>query len=294
MTTTTALAAQRELRDTAPSRLSGLWGLLRQPTLVAAAVFLVLVVVAAVVPELFTPVDPLLHDYGAVRLPPSAEHWMGTDEFGRDVFSRVVHGTRHSISAAIIAVLIGLVSGSLIGILAATTTRVVDTVVMRAVDIMLSVPSLIVSLVIVTALGRGTLNIAIAIGVNSAAGFARVMRAEVLKTRGAVYVEASGFAGHGWAHRVFSHVLPNSSHSVIAMAVLDVGSAILAVAGLSFLGFGAPPPTPEWGAMVSEGRSYLATDWWLIAAPGLAVVLTVLATYRVSRALSSDRVSAIG
>lgn len=294
MTAANTLPRQVERRDAAPSRLSGLRGFLTQPTLVVAAVFLLLVAIAAIRPEAFTSVDPLLHDYGAVRLPPSADHWMGTDEFGRDVFSRVVHGTRHSISAAIIAVLIGLICGSLIGIAAGTTSRAVDMVAMRIVDIMLSVPSLIVSLVIVTALGRGTLNIAIAIGVNSAAGFARVMRAEVLKTRGAVYVEASGFAGHGWGYRVFSHILPNSSHSVVAMAVLDVGSAILAVAGLSFLGFGAPPPTPEWGAMVSEGRNYLATDWWLTAAPGIAVVLTVLATYRISRALSSDRVSAIG
>jgi peptide/nickel transport system permease protein len=265
-----------------------------QPSLALAIGFLVLVAAAAVAPEIFGAGDPLRHNYGAVRLPPSPEHWLGTDQFGRDVFSRVVHGSRHSISAAIMAVMIGMITGSLIGVVAGVTNRGIDMVLMRFVDILLSVPSLIVSLAIVTALGRGTLNIAIAIGINSAAGFARVMRSEVLKTRAADFVEASVFAGHSWSYRVMRHIAPNASNSVVAMAVLDVGSAILAVSALSFLGFGAPPPTPEWGAMVSEGRNYLATDWWLTGAPGLAIILTALSVYRISCALTSTRVAMIG
>jgi peptide/nickel transport system permease protein len=266
----------------------------RQPALLLSVLFVILVIVSALWPQLFTASDPLKHDYSAVRLPPSAAHWFGTDEFGRDVFTRVVYGTRHSISAAIVAVLIGLISGSLIGVIAGTGKRAVDTVLMRMVDIMLAVPSLIISLVIVTALGRGTINIAIAIGVNSAASFARVMRSEVLKVRGSVYVEAATFGGHGPVHRVLRHIVPNASGSVLAMAVLDVGASILAVAGLSFLGFGAPPPTPEWGAMVAAGRNYIASDWWLTSAPGLIIVLTVLSVYRISRALGSTRTSTIG
>ncbi|MGW6010315.1 ABC transporter permease [Streptomyces sp. NPDC055210] len=263
--------------------------LLRSPGLLAAYLWIVVVLVAAIHPGLFASGDPLRQDGSQMLLAPGADHLFGTDDFGRDQFTRTVWGTRLSLQAAVVAVAIGLVSGSLIGLVAGALRGRTDSVLMRIVDIMLAVPSLIVSLAIISALGRGTLNIAVAIGINSTAGFARLMRSEVLKVGNAKYVEASVFAGHGYVRRLFKHVVPNASRSVLAAATMDIGTAILTVAALSFLGLGAPPPTPEWGLLVAEGRTFIGVQWWLSLLPGLVVVLTVLAVYRIGRSFNRGR-----
>ncbi|MFE5336804.1 ABC transporter permease [Isoptericola sp. NPDC056573] len=272
-----------------------LWSLdvLRTPSLVVSYLWLVVVLVAAVAPSVFAPGDPLAQDGDAMLLAPSATHLFGTDDLGRDQFTRTVHGTGLSIQAAVVAVLIGLVGGSVVGLVAGAVRGWLDSVLMRFIDIMLSVPSLIVSLAIISALGHGTINIAIAIGINSTATFARLMRSEVLKVSNARYVEASVFAGHGYAYRLARHVLPNASRSVLAFATMEIGSAILTVASLSFLGLGAPPPTPEWGLLVAEGRTFIATQWWLSLLPGLVVVVSVLAVYRIGRSLNRGRTSVV-
>lgn len=261
----------------------------RTPSLLVSYVWLVLIVTAALAPALFAPGDPLAQSGDAMLLPPGPEHLFGTDDLGRDQFTRTVHGTRLSLQAAVIAVLIGLVSGSLIGLVAGAVRGWLDSVLMRVVDVMLAVPSLIVSLAIISALGHGTLNIAVAIGINSTATFARLMRSEVLKVAGARYVEASVFAGHGYAYRLLRHVVPNATRSVLAYATMEIGSAILTVASLSFLGLGAPPPTPEWGLLVAEGRTFIAAQWWLSLLPGLVIVVSVLAVYRIGRSIDRGR-----
>ncbi|MGW1092699.1 ABC transporter permease [Streptomyces sp. NPDC002596] len=263
--------------------------LLRSPGLLASYLWAVVILVAAVHPGLFVSGDPLRQDASQMLLPPSLDHLFGTDDFGRDQFTRTVWGTRLSLRAALIAVLIGLVSGSLIGLVAGALRGKVDSVLMRIIDIMLAVPSLIVSLAIISALGRGTLNIAVAIGINSTAGFARLMRSEVLRVSNATYVEASVFAGHGYVYRLLRHVVPNASRSVLAAATMDIGMAILTVAALSFLGLGAPPPTPEWGLLVAAGRTFIGVQWWLSLLPGLVIVLTVLAVYRIGRSFNRGR-----
>ncbi|MFE9604299.1 ABC transporter permease [Streptomyces hokutonensis] len=260
----------------------------RRPGLLLSVLALVLVVLASFWPELFTSRDPLTGVPSQNFRGPSGAHWFGTDELGRDVFSRVVHGAQLSLKATLIAVAVAFVVGSLIGLVAGFVGRWIDDVLMRFVDVLLSIPALFLSLALVTALGYGTVKVAVAVGIASVASFARVTRAEVLRVRQAVFVEASRSCGARWYSVLGRHVLPNAAGPVIVLATLDFGSSILAVSALSFLGYGAPPPAPEWGTLISDGRNYLANAWWLTALPGLAIAVTVLATNRIARALDGE------
>ncbi|MFF4034199.1 ABC transporter permease [Streptomyces sviceus] len=260
----------------------------RRPGLLLSVVVLVLIVLASFRPGLFTSQDPLKGVPSQNFRGPSGSHWFGTDELGRDVFSRVVHGAQLSLKATLIAVLVAFVVGGLLGVVAGFVGRWVDDVLMRFVDVLLSIPALFLSLALVTALGYGTVKVAVAVGIASVASFARVARAEVLRVRQAVFVEASRASGARWYSVLGRHVLPNAAGPVIVLATLDFGSSILAVSALSFLGYGAPPPAPEWGTLISDGRNYLANAWWLTALPGLAIAVTVLATNRIARALDGE------
>ena len=260
----------------------------RRPGLLLSVLVLVLVVLASFWPGLFTSRDPLTGVPSQNFRGPSGAHWFGTDELGRDVFSRVIHGAQLSLKATLIAVAVAFVVGSLIGLVAGFVGRWIDDVLMRFVDVLLSIPALFLSLALVTALGYGTVKVAVAVGIASVASFARVTRAEVLRVRQAVFVEASRSCGARWYSVLGRHVLPNAAGPVIVLATLDVGSSILAVSALSFLGYGAPPPAPEWGTLISDGRNYLANAWWLTALPGLAIAATVLATNRIARALDGE------
>ena len=194
----------------------------------------------------------------------------------------------HSLSGAFVAVTVGLLLGTLIGLVAGSRGGWTDAALMRLVNSMLAVPSLLLSLSIIVLLGFGTLNVAIAVGAVSVARFARLARSEVVRVRRSEYVEAAfGSGGTFWAV-LRRHVLPNSLTSVIALAALQFGSAILAISTLGFLGYGAPPPTPEWGLLIAEGRNYLSRAWWLTAAPGVVVVLVVLAADRISKSIRTD------
>ncbi|WP_427917411.1 ABC transporter permease [Streptomyces sp. cg40] len=262
--------------------------LVRRPGLLLSVLVVVLVVLASFWPGLFTSRDPLTGVPSQNFRGPSGAHWFGTDELGRDVFSRVVHGAQLSLKATLIAVAVAFVVGSLIGLVAGFVGRWIDDVLMRFVDVLLSIPALFLSLALVTALGYGTVKVAVAVGIASVASFARVTRAEVLRVRQAVFVEASRSCGARWYSVLGRHVLPNAAGPVIVLATLDFGSSILAVSALSFLGYGAPPPAPEWGTLISDGRNYLANAWWLTALPGLAIAATVLATNRIARALDGE------
>lgn len=257
----------------------------RRPGLVVAVLVVLLVTAWAVVPQLFTAYDPLTGVPADRLQPPSAAHLFGTDHLGRDVYARVVHGARASLSATVVAVAVGLVAGSLLGLLAGFVRGWVDDVVGRFVDVLLAIPSILLSLAIITALGFGTVKVAIAVGITSVATFARVMRAEVLRTSTSVYVEAARASGVRWYGVLGRHVLPNSTGPVLALVALELGTAVLAISALSFLGYGTPPPAPEWGSLVSGGRDYLATAWWLTTMPGLVIVAVVLSANRIARAL---------
>ncbi len=262
--------------------------LLHQPGLLLSVLFLIAVITAAWAPTLFTSLSPI--DPSGDRLtPPGAEHWFGTDEQGRDLFARVVHGTSTSAKAVVIAVLVGLVAGSGLGLIAGWVGGLVDDIVMRIIDVLLSVPALLIALAFITALGFGTVNIAIAVGIGNVASFARLMRAEVLRIKQFAFIEATTFAGIGKLRVLRRHVVPNALGPVMVLATLEVGMALLAVSALSFLGFGAPPPTPEWGTLVSAGRDFLVVAWWMTALPGIVLATTVLAANRVARAIDGNR-----
>lgn len=259
-----------------------------RPTVLLSWIVLAVAVLWALFPALFTSFDPISGDASAVLQPPSPEHLFGTDATGRDMFARVVHGAINSLSGALIAVTLGLAVGTFLGVVAGSVGGFADDVIMRIVDVLLSIPSLLLALSIIIILGFGTIQISIAVGVGSIASFARLTRSEVLRVRSSDYIEAAYASGGGFWSVLFRHVLPNSLTPVFALAALNFGGAILAIAALGFLGYGAPPPTPEWGLMIAEGRNYIATAWWLTSLPGLVVVIVVLSANRLS-AVAAER-----
>lgn len=259
------------------------------PGLLLAWAVIALLLAWAAAPGLFAWQHPLQGVSGRQLEPPSFEHWLGTDGLGRDMLARVVYGARQSLVGAFLAVCVGLTFGTALGLLAGARGGILDAAVMRLVDTLLAIPSLLLSLSVIILLGFGSINAAIAVGFVSVAHFARLSRAEVLRVRRSEYVEAAFGSGGRFLAVLWRHVLPNAMTSVLALAALQFGSAILALATLGFLGYGAPPPTPEWGLLIAEGRDFLATAWWLTAAPGVVVVMAVLATERISRSLGARR-----
>ncbi|WHQ73267.1 ABC transporter permease [Pantoea sp. Lij88] len=260
-----------------------------EPGLWLAVLVMLLAVLAALFPTLFTSINPIEGTAGAQRLAPQAGHWLGTDQLGRDLFARIVYGASHSLSAAVMAVTIGLVAGTALGVIAGATGGKTESIVMRAVDVLLAIPALLLSLSVLILLGFGTLNAALAVGIASIASFARLARAEVVRIRHSEYVEAAYGSGGRFFSVLWRHILPNALTPVIAYAALQFGQAILALSTLSFLGYGTPPPVPEWGLLIAEGRNYLATAWWLTTFPGVVVVAVVLAANRISQQLSGGR-----
>ncbi|GAA3513071.1 ABC transporter permease [Aeromicrobium panaciterrae] len=234
-------------------------------------------VLAAAFPGWFTHTDPYKIFYGQHLKPPSWEHPFGTDNLSRDLYSRVVHGAHVSLTASLLALAISFTGGTLLGLVAGSAGGFVDGVIMRVTDLMMSIPSLMMSLAIVAALGFGTINVAIAVGVAGIAAITRLMRSSVLVVARSAYVEAAVLSGVGWPTILRKHVLPNSFAPVAAYIALDFGASIIAISSLSFLGLGVKPPNPEWGALVADGRSFLATAWWLTTIPGLVVTAVVVA-----------------
>lgn len=207
---------------------------------------------------------------------PSAEHWFGTDEFGRDIFARLVHGSRISLLVGTVAVCISLVSGGILGAIAGYFGGKVDNVIMRIMDIFLSIPILLMAIMIVAALGASMVNLMIAIGVSSMPTFARVTRAAVLSVKDQEYVEAARAIGGKTGRIIFRHILPNCLSPIIVQATMRVATAILSTAGMSFIGLGISPPTPEWGAMLSSGRGFIRDASHIVVIPGLLIMITVL------------------
>lgn len=255
-----------------------------QPVLALAILFLVLLSIAAILPSLLAPGDPLAADSRTAFLAPGADHWLGTDENGRDVLTRLVHGVRPSLVMGLSATGLAVVVGAALGLGAGLGGRIADTVIGRFLDTLMAFPEMLLALVVITFWGQGTLNAIVAVGIAAVPRNARMVRAQAQIVRRSGYVEAARTLGLHPARLLWRHVLPNALKPLLVLAPMSVGANIAAGAALSFLGFGAPPPAPEWGAMLSIGRNFLATSWWLVAAPAIAITLTVLAITCVGRA----------
>ncbi|WP_410606497.1 ABC transporter permease [Amycolatopsis sp. lyj-109] len=249
-----------------------------RPGLVLSAAFLVVVVLAALVPQLFTHLDPDAADPAATLLGPGAGHPLGTDQNGRDLLARIVFGTRPSLLIGLGASALGLAAGTVLGVLAARGGRVGDEVVSRLLDVLLSIPGLLLVILVVAVLGAGTGTSIVGLAVIVAPAYARLVRGEILRIRGSAFVEAAHALGWPKWQVVLRHLLPNAVGPVLVLATLSVGATIAAGASLSFLGLGPQPPTAEWGAMLAASRDYYAVAWWPAVFPGLALTATVLAT----------------
>ena len=250
---------------------------LTTPSLVLGLGVLVAWVVIAVFATWVAPHDPLA-TVGGSRQPPSPEHWFGTDRLGRDVLSRVVFGARTSLVLGFISVAIGSLSGTVLGLASGYYRGIVDTVVMRLVDAMLAFPGILLALVVIAALGPSITNAMIAVGVSSIPQFARLVRSTVLSVREEPYIEAARAIGVPDLRILLRHALPNAAVPLLVLSTLQFGSAISVGAGLSFLGLGAQPPTPEWGLMAAVGREVLGRAWWISTFPGLAIFTVVMAS----------------
>jgi len=244
--------------------------------LAGLGVVVAIVLLAAAAP-LVPALDPAVQDLARRRSPPSAEHPFGLDHLGRDLLARVAHGARFTLGAAAAATTLALVVGVTVGLLAGYWGGALDTVSMRAAEVMLAFPYLLLAILIVAVLGPGLASATVAVGITKIPHYARVTRGAVLGVRAADYVDAARALGATDRRVIWRHVLPNVLASILVLATVGLGSDVLAIAGLSFLGLGAQPPTPEWGLMVSEGRSYLFEASHIIVFPGAFLMLLVLA-----------------
>lgn len=209
--------------------------------------------------------------------PPSADHWFGTDEYGRDIFARIIHGTRISLYAGLITVGIGLVLGAFLGAVAGYYGGRLDNVIMRMLDVLLAIPNILFAMAVVAALGSSNINLLLALGIANVPKFARVVRASVISLKDQEFIEASRAIGAGEGSIIINHILPNCLAPIIVQSTLRVAVAVISISGLSFLGMGIQPPVPEWGSMLTAGRSYIRNAPHLALLPGLAIILTVLA-----------------
>lgn len=259
-----------------PGRIA-LRTLLRRPTAVFGGVVLLAMVLVAIFAPWVAPYDPLATSWAMVRKAPSAAHWFGTDEVGRDLFSRVIWGARASLSAGIIAVSIAVGIGVPVGMVAGYVGGLVDAVISRITDAMLAVPFLILAIALAAFLGPSLGNAMIAIGITATPIFVRLSRGQVLAARAEDYVEAARAVGNPPARILLRHVLPNILPPVMVQATLAVAAAIIAEASLSFLGLGQQPPAPSWGSMLNSAQRFLTQAPWMAIYPGLAIFLTVLA-----------------
>jgi len=262
-----------------------LWQALRRPGarvgLAIVALFLLMTITASWI----APYDPFDQDLSSALSPPAADHWFGADQYGRDVLSRILYGSRSALIVIIVADGLALVVGGALGLTAGFIGGAVDAIVMRLVDVLLAFPYLLLALIIVAALGPSLTNSIIAIGIINMPQHARLMRGQVLAVQNAEYIWAARSVGATRLRVMLRHVLPNSFSPVLVMATLQAGSVVVETAGLSFLGLGAQPPAPDWGALLADGHSYFITAWWIATFPGLAIFLVVVGFNLVGDAL---------
>ena len=247
-----------------------------RPSFVVGVAIVILMVVLSLFPQLIAPYDPIATDVTVSNQAPSAEHWFGTDFYGRDIFSRVVWGTRIDLLIGVLGVVIPFLVGGMIGLLAGYYGGVLDSLLMRITDIMMAFPFTILVITIMAILGQGLINLFIALWLVGWMSYAKLVRSEVLVLKDAEFIQAARVAGFSDARILFRHILPGAVPEIIVQFTMYEGSTILTEASLSFLGMGAQPPTPEWGLLLSNGRNYMLTSLHATLFPGLAIFLTVL------------------
>jgi peptide/nickel transport system permease protein len=239
--------------------------------------YIIFMIVCAILAPIIAPYDPIKMLPADRLSPPSSQHWLGTDLYGRDILSRILFGSRLSLQVGLICVSTGAFIGTALGLLAGYSGRMIDEIIMRLMDVMLAFPGILLALTIVAFLGPNFANALVAVGISKVPTFARIVRGCVLSAKENLYVEAARATGCRTFRILFRHILPNVAAPLIVISTLGVAWAILSVAALSFLGLGAQPPTPEWGTMLSEGRDYLRAAPWIATFPGLAIMLLVIA-----------------
>ncbi|MDR7423259.1 MAG: ABC transporter permease [Armatimonadota bacterium] len=263
-------------RDRAPRRRVWVRFLRHRGARAGGAALAALALIAAAAPWI-APGDPAAMGEDRFLEAPGPGHWFGTDDLGRDVLTRVVHGGRISLVVGLVAVGVAAVAGAAIGLVTGYYGGRLDNVVMRGMDLLMAFPGVLLALLVIAILGRGLVNVMIAVGIADIPAFVRLVRGSVLGAREHVYVEAARAVGVPDRLILLRHMLPNVFAPLLVVSTLEVGNAILVASSLSFLGLGAQPPSPEWGAMLAAGREYMRTAWWLTVFPGLAIAFTVLA-----------------
>jgi peptide/nickel transport system permease protein len=247
-----------------------------RPAVALALLYLALLLVCIAAPGVVAPGEPTKVVLADRLSAPGAGHLLGTDQYGRDVLLRIVHGSRVSLLTAVAATLVAGAVGTSLGVVAGFLGRSVDALVMWVIDVMLTFPAFALALAIVAALGTGTTKVVLAVGVALVPLYARMARAEVLSLRERPFVEAARASGCTTSSLLWRHVLPNAAPPVLVLSTICLGSVLLAASSLSFLGLGPAPPSPEWGAMLADGRRFIGRAWWIPMFPGLAILLTVL------------------
>ena len=250
--------------------------LLARPLTLAGAIIVLVFVATALIGPLVTPRSRDAIFYTAVLAPPSPSFPLGTDDTGRDILSRIIAGAQISLAVGVVAVTIAMVGGSLLGLIAGYMGGWVDQVTMRCMDILLAFPDILLAIVIIAILGPGLVNVMVAVGIGAIPVYTRTVRASVLSVREQEFVEAARALGVSAWRIMWWHILRNVTAPIIVLATLGVGLAILTAVGLSFIGLGAQPPTPEWGDMLNEAQNYLQQAWWMAVFPGAAITLTVI------------------
>jgi peptide/nickel transport system permease protein len=255
-----------------------------RPAVYAAALFLVLVLAWAALPSAFTSGSPFDTDIEAALQGPSLDHWFGTDASGRDIYTRVVFGARSSLLIGVGATALALIAAIAFGFAAGLGGRVSDGAISRFLEVVLALPGLLLALLFIAMFGPGVATEIVAVAIGSAAGYAWMVRGQVIAVKGSDYVSAARALGHQPRRIIVQHVFPNAMRPLVVLATMGIGQSIVWASSLSFLGLGVAPPAPEWGAMLDAGRDFVSTAWWLELFPGLAIVgctlaVTVLGRY---------------
>lgn len=248
----------------------------RDKAAIAGCVIIAALLILAIFASFTTPYDPLKQSYDELLLPPSFAHPLGTDQYGRDLLTRIIFGCRYALLIGVGVVTIQFIVGVTLGLIAGYYGGYIDSIIMRMTDVMLAIPSVVLAVAIAGFLGGGIQNVIIAVGAIGWRAYVRLVRAEVLSAKEETFVEAARAIGCGDLRIILRHILPHTLAPVIAYTSLSVAVAILWAAALSFLGLGAQPPTPEWGAMLADGREFMMDAWWIATFPGIAIMITVL------------------
>jgi peptide/nickel transport system permease protein len=270
------MALDRESLIRATHLTSALRRMKKNKGALAGTAIIFSIILAAVFARYISPYDPFEQDFGNMFLSPSLTHPFGTDQYGRDVATRIIYGARYDLMIGVAVVSIHFAVGVSLGLIAGFYGGIVETLIMRVVDVMLSIPSIVLALTIAGFLGGGIQNVIIAVGAIGWRDYTRLVRAEVLSAKENVFVEAAQAIGCSDLRIIVQHIMPYVIAPVIAYTTLGIATAILWSAALSFLGLGAQPPTPEWGAMLADGREFMPDAWWIATFPGLAIMATII------------------